>query len=805
MKSRIYFIAMFSLCMYTATAQHQLSGTVKNGTNDSPVQYATIALLLPDSSAITGVMTGNDGKFIIQNVVAGDYILQVSIIGYEKTFCRVNIPTQSNLGNINLTESVTRMQEVVVTADRPLVTMKADRYIVNVSGNIQSSGRDALDILRNTPGLLVNQKGDISILGNSVHVWIDGRPSLMSGEQLHAFLTSMQGGEIDRIEVITNPSSRYDAEGSGGIIDIRTKKGLQYGLNGTLTAGYRQGRTDRENAGVNLNWRREKFNFFGNYTAYRTTLWEKISQINVMQTSTDAIKFDQNTTSKTIKPSLQNQYKVGIDYFINPKNIMGIIVNGYFSNSGSTALRGVTNISPTYNDVNYSEAENIRSSSSNNIQVNMNYQSTFAKQGQQLSLDLDYARFNYDPLQQITNRYYNPSGVMISNPEQLRNTNLQISDIYSAKIDYMQPLWENARAETGAKVSKSKTDNDLKYEEFVNGYWEVDANRTNLFSYSEQIYAAYININQRLGKFSLQAGLRGEYTWVEGNQKTTGEVNDTTYFNLFPTFFVNYQMSPKHTFGISYSRRTSRPDYGYLNPFEITLDAYSFSVGNPYLTPSYMHNVQLSYMFGQSLMSRIGYSITTDMIMRTPVEDRTSQRNGTTFENFGRSQNVTAMANYRKQIVKKWMANLYVQGAYVINTSNEASGEFVNNGGMLVVQLNNNITITPTLSAELTGLYTSGMHRGYFVIEPQGNFSIGLRQMLLKKKMTLAFTINDIFYTYKDKMRAQYESVDYTLAYKRDSRYVSLTLQYNFGSSTIRAARNKSTGIEDEASRTGGR
>lgn len=805
MKSRIYFIAMFSLWTFTVTAQHHLIGTVKDETNDSPVPYATIALLRPDSTAITGVITGNDGKFIMHNVVAGDYILQVSLIGYEKTFRRVTIPTQSDLGNIKLTEHSTRMQEVVVTADRPLVTMKADRYIVNVSGNIQSSGRDAMDILRNTPGVLVNQKGDISILGNSVQVWIDGRPLRMSSEHLQAFLNSMQGGEIDRIEVITNPSSRYDAEGSGGIIDIRTKKGLQYGLNGTLTAGYRQGRTDRENAGVNLNWRREKFNFFGNYTAYRTTSWEQINQINVIQTSTDAIEFDQNTISKTIKPSLQNQYRVGIDYFINSKNIMGIIANGNFSNSGSTALRGVTKISPTYNDVNYSEAENIRSSNSNDIQVNMNYQSMFSKQGQQLNLDLDYARFNYDPLQQITNRYYNPSGDMISNPEQLRNTNPQITEIYSAKIDYTQPLWKNARAEMGAKASQSKTDNDLKYEEFVNGYWEIDANRTNRFVLSEQISAAYININQRLGKFSLQAGLRGEYTWVEGKQKTTGEANDTTYFNLFPTFFVNYQMSPKHTLGISYSRRISRPDYSYLNPFEITLDAYSFSVGNPYLTPSYTHNVQLSYMFGQSLMTRIGYSITTDMIMRTPVEDTASQRHGTTFDNFGKSRNVSAMANYRRQIGKKWIANLYVQGAYVINTSNEASGEFVNKGGMLVVQLNNNITITPTLSAELTGLYVSGIHRGYFVIEPQGNFSIGLRQMLLKNKMTLSLTINDIFYTYKDKMRAQYESVDYTLAYKRDSRYVSLTLRYNFGSSTVRAARNKSTGIEDEASRARGR
>ena len=277
MKNKSLFIVIFSLFVFSATAQHQITGTVKTETDGSPIPYATVVLLRPDSSAVKGVIGGNDGKFLFVNVIEGDYILQASFIGYEKAYHIVNVPAQSDLGDIFLSESANKLEEVVVNAERPLVINRADRYIVNVSGNIQSAGRDALDILRNTPGVLVNQNGNISALGNTVAIWIDGRPSQMSGEQLQSFLNSMQGGEIDRIEVITNPSSRYDAAGSGGIIDIRTKKGLQFGINGTVTAGYRQGRKDRENAGVNLNWRREKFNMFGNYTAYRTTFWEKIS------------------------------------------------------------------------------------------------------------------------------------------------------------------------------------------------------------------------------------------------------------------------------------------------------------------------------------------------------------------------------------------------------------------------------------------------------------------------------------------------------------------------------------------------
>jgi len=805
MKSKCFFIAIVNMYLFTATAQHQLSGTIQDGADGSPVPFATAALLRADSTVVTGVMADADGKFVLAIVAEGDYILQFSFIGYQKAYRRVNVPAQSDLGEITLSESATRMQEVVITADRPLVALKVDRYVVNVSGNIQSAGRDAMDILRNTPGLMVTQNGSISVMGNNVQVWIDGRPSQMNGEQLRAFLNSMQGDEIDRIEVITNPSSRYEAEGSGGIIDIKTKKGLQFGVNGNITAGYRQGQMDRENAGVSMNWRREKFNMFGNYSFNRSNGWEKLSQINVMQTTGGEVTFDQNTIAKSTKADLRHSARAGLDFFPNSKNILGIIVNAYHSDGGNASIKGTTNIIPVYNEVSYSEANNIQSRSGNGIQVNANYHAMFAKPGQQLNLDLDYARFESEPFQHNRNIYYNMNNVMIGTPEQLRNSNPQIINVYSAKFDFVQPLWQNARMEAGAKVSQSNTDNDMKFDVFSGNEWQIDDNRTNHFVYTEMINSAYINISQRSGKFNLQAGLRGEYTLLDSEQKTTGELNDTTYFNIFPTFFVNYQASQKHTLGISYSRRLSRPGYNLLNPFEVVIDAYSFTVGNPNLMPSYTHNIQLTHTFAQTLMSRIGYSNTNDFIIFTNIEDAANQRYGTTYLNFGRNQNISAMMNYRKSLFKIWVANLTVQGAYGINTSDEASGKFVNKGGSLTVQLNNNITITPTLSAELSGMYFSGMRQGYFVWQPEGNFSIGLKQQLLNNKMVLSLTINDILFTSNDKGYARYENINYTMFNVRDSRYVNLTLRYNFGSTTVRAARSKSTGIEDETTRAGGR
>ena len=803
MKNKKFLIAIFSLCLINVNAQYQLNGTILDEADGSPVSFATVALLHPDSSAMTGVISNDNGKFLIQNITAGSYILCVSFLGYEKEYRNVNLPEQNDLGEIRLRENANALNEVIITGTRPLMVIRADRYIVNVSGNIQSAGRNATDILRNTPGLIVDNNGDISMMGKGVQVWIDGRPSNMSGEQLKAFLNSMQGGEIDRIEVVTNPSSRYEAEGSGGIIDIKTQKGLQFGLNGILTTGYQQGRVDRENAGVNMNWRREYFNIFGNYSINRNNLWNYLNQNNLIQTQEGKIRLDQNTTVQNAKAGIRNSLRAGMDYFLNSNNIIGIIVNAYNSDDGIVNIKGVTDISPAYDGVNYSTANNIKTNNSDGIQVNMNYQSTFAKIGRQLNLDIDVARFNSSPLQQNVNKYYDINNTMIGNVEQFSNANPQTIDVYSAKLDYTEPIWKDTRMEIGAKISQSTTDNDLKYEEFIGNVGKQDIGRNNRFIYNEQIRATYININQQIGKFNLQAGFRGEYTYSKGEQKTTNVVNDTTYFNLFPTFFINYPASPKNILGLSYSRRLSRPNFDVLNPFEITVDAYSFLKGNPNLTPAYTHNLQLTHMFNYSLMTLIGYSSTKNLIMQAPIVDDATHRTGVIWRNFGDSKNITVMANYRKTIRKIWTANMTAQGVYQINTSNEISGEFVSEGSSLILQLNNNITVTPSLSAEVNGLYVSGMRLGYFVMRPQGNFSIGLRQMLLKNKMILSFIINDILNTSKSKLRAQYENVNYYADNGWDSRYFNITLRYNFGSTSVKEARNKSTGIEDETIRVG--
>ncbi len=789
------FIVMSCFCMFTAHAQHQLTGTVKAQADDSPVPYATAALLRPDSSVVTGVTTNDAGRFVLENVKAGDYLVQISFIGYQKEYRAVKVPSQSELGEITLAESVNQLAEVVVKASVPFISQHADKYVVNVSSHIQSAGRDAVDLLRYTPGVLVGSDGTISALGKEVAVWIDGRPSHLSGEQLQTMLSATQAESIDKIEVITNPSSKYDAEGVGGIINIRTKKGLQYGLNGALTLGYKQGRKDTENTGLSLNYRKERINLYGNYNIERSNEWTKIEQDNTMPTTEGLVDFLQTTEQSPLKADMNLQYKVGADLFLDPKNTIGIFFSGYNGGFGESEILGTTVINPALDHVDYSTMRSVAKSVNNSQHINLNYQTEFDNSGQ-LGVDFDFARF-FDKASQTTHNDYFNHSVSLIDTEQIFHTNPQTIHVYSAKIDYTQSIGENTQVEVGGKISHSETDNDFRYDTYQASGWQTDDNISNHFVYTENISAAYINLNQSFGQFDIQAGLRGEYTKSTGEQFSTDEKNDTSYFNLFPTLFLNYQLSEKHYFGLSYSRRLTRPNYAELNPFEIKIDAFSYVAGNPDLTPSYSHDIGLSYTFNQKLMAQLSYTHITEGIIQSPVFDTERNLYGLVPHNFGTSEDYALMLNYMTNIGNFWQVVLTGQGMY----QKTHHTDYKNDKFSYVLSVSNDFEITPSLSVELSGLYYSKLLYGYYETKPTGSLSLGIRKMLFNDRLSVSLNFEDVLYTLPDRFTANYDGASYTGKQYRDSRCVSINLKFNFGSETVKKSRDHSSGIEEEMGR----
>jgi outer membrane receptor protein involved in Fe transport len=692
------------------------------------------------------------------------------------------------------------ISEVVVTGRRPFIEQRADRYVVNVASGISTAGRNAVDVLANTPGVMVRD-GKIEAMYKEMAIYIDGRPSNISGDQLTTLLNSIQGDNIARIEVITNPSSRYDAAGTGGIIDIRTKKGLQHGFNGSLDAGYRQGQRDQQNAGITLNYRRKRFNVFGNYSVTRTNGWSEIGQTNGT-TDAGGVRhlFVQNATRESVKPRVNQSYRAGVDYQISERHIVGVLYNGYRSGNGRDMMSGLTTITPALDGVGSSRTQTQSTADNNGNQLNLNYQGTLAKPGRQLTIDLDWGRFRNSPWQLSDVTYFDTAGAALTAAsEHLRHSNPQDIEVLSAKIDFSSPLWSKAKLEVGAKSSRVTNDNNLVSEQQDSGAWVVDAGRTNDFGYSEAIHAGYVNFNQSFGKVNLQAGLRGEYTDSRGNQRTTGEVNTKHYFDLFPTLYLSYAPSRKHRLGASYGRRVMRPNYGQLNPFETKIDAYSFDRGNPDLKPSYIDNVSLSYSLGQSLMMKIDYNDMHDLITQTPV--REEGKYGLTRTNFGRRQSATMMINYRVSPVKWCNINLMAMGMWSRDRSTESFGVVDNSSFVAMAQVGNNFTITPTLSAELTGMYQSRQRHTYMSMDPVGNVSLGVRKSFFAGKLSLSLAANDLFYTHKQSAVSAVSGLDYGLSIRRDTRYVSLSARWNFNSGNAKAARRRTSGIEDEKNR----
>ena len=795
-KMKYFVFILLCVSMFTH-AQNRVTGIVKDAKDSSPVPYTTIALLRSDSTVVKGVITGEDGKFAIENVESGDYLLQVSFVGYEKIYRMINVPAQNDLGEIKLVEDSKLLGEVTVTALRPEIIQRPDRYIMNVS-NIQSAGRDALGVLAVTPGILVNPNGGITVMGNGVQIWIDGRPSNLSGEELRILLSTMQGNEIDRIEVITNPPSRYDAQGSGGIINIRTTKGLQLGLNGSVSLGYRQGYSDRENTGLSLNYRNPIVNIYGNYGYSRAASWANYELIDEMKTDEGLVKFVSQSKLRNgdvIKGT--HQLRIGGDFFINDKNTIGILFNGYSLGKSEEVRNGTTSISPVFQGVSSAVSKATVGGSRDGEQVNLNYQGLFNKPEQQLNVDLNYARFYSEGFQNIQNEYFNSETMLIDMPELLRHNNPRNIRLLSANTDYSQPLWEGGSMELGGKLSQSKTDNNLLYEEYSHpsGIWETDVNQTRSFEYTETVGALYTSITQTVNdKWSLQAGLRGEYTETVADQKTLNVINTSNYFDLFPTFFAMYTPGKGHNFRFSYSRRLRRPDYSFLDPFEVRFDTYTFAVGNPDLKPSYSNNLQLLYSYKQ-FMTNVGYTYMNGLIVESPIVD--NNRHGTMPVNFDKRQNFIWTMNYRPQLTRFWNIFLYSEAAYMINQAEK----YENKGFGFYVSLNNRLTITPKLSAEVNGYYVSRMRTGYYVNEPYGGLSLGLRQLFWSDRLTVALSANDILNTSISRSSADTGQIYQWGKENHDNRWVNLSISYKFGSNKVKGSRDRSVGNEDEVGR----
>ena len=795
---RIINIAILALCVMQIQAQSVIKGRVL-GNGVEPLEFATVALYSAADSALQGGdVTNSEGQFVFEKVKLGKHYLIVSMIGFEKTTVHIDVVhTQVyTLPDITLSESVQQLKEVAITATRRFVEQQADKMVVYPEASITSASDDVLEVLRKSPGVIIDKDDHITLKNKGVKVMIDNRSTYLSGDQLAAMLRTMQATSIDRIEIIENPSSRFDAEGDGGIINIRTKRGMRRGYNGSLTVGARASDRFSDNYGIDLNYRNEKLNIYGNYYGGQTRSWNDLDLTRQFMQS-DGSSTKQYSLGENIRK--YNNAKLGMDYNINTKQVIGFMARGNFGTYQSDVTTDTRTTDVIGNEIQTMHSDLNENNKYYDMLVNLNYKWAIDPLGQELSVDADMAHFYSQGISDMTTSYVPPQPPQISHKKQHA-----ISDFYSIKADYVLPLNQKTKLETGVKSSYVTIDSDLDYaQQDENGAWSDLVGMSNHFVYSENIHAVYLSGNYAFNdKTSVQLGFRGEYTVSTGNNITSQQRNDRDYFNLFPSFFAMHQFNDHHQLGVSYSYRIGRPPYNLLNPFIFMLDPYTYNRGNPFLEPQFTHSTRLSYTLKNKYILTLSYSYTKDSWVQIFEQDDATRTTINGWENLNNYYNAGATAVLPVDIAKWWKTNTTLTGYYGQYKSPYQGGEI--DKSQFTYQGNTTFTfiLPKDYAIELSGRYTSKRAYSLAIIQPRGWIDLGAQKILFDRKATLRLTVSDLFIN-DNSYVAQYENIDLKGVESFDSRRISLTFTWRFGRTDIKAARQRRSGLEEETGRAG--
>jgi len=539
------------------------------------------------------------------------------------------------------------------TVKKRLIERYADKTVINVENSSIATGNSALEILARSPGVSVSQDGSISLKGKSgVNVLIDGKSTYLSAEQLAARLRSLSGSTIKSIEVITSPTAKYDAAGNAGIIDIKLKKNSNYGTNGNLELGVGYKRNAQSNAGISLNHRTKDLNIFGNFANSNSKLFEDLDIQRINNSDGEKTFFHQQNFQTN--SSHDNNYKVGLDYFINSKNTIGILANGYFNN-GHDKSAGNTLIGKSFTQIDsLVKANNPSKNKANQQAYNLNYKLAIDTLGKEFSADLDYAKYQSDIQTTYNNDFFLADGTVQKAPSIFRNATPSSVKIWAAKADYTHPFSDKTKLALGLKSSKVSTANNFSFEKLLNNDWQNDVNRSNKFNYTENINAGYVTISHDFGAISIEVGLRAEQTRSKANAINDQKTVKRSYFDLFPNISITQSLSAAHKLGLAYNRRIDRPDYKSLNPFVYFVDLYTFSQGNPFLNAQYTNSFSLTYNYDDKLNVVAGYSLTKDLITDVFLADETAKTLYVTTQNLGRQYTYDLTLSAPTTIAKFW-------------------------------------------------------------------------------------------------------------------------------------------------------
>ena len=797
-------ISLFSTLCYGQPSS--ITGTFTDELG-APIVYANVSLLnSTDNSLVKVETTDEKGVFNFQRIENGSYILLATYVGYEDFRKAIEVNDNADLGVLEFSSGSIELQTATVTARRSIVEVKADRMVFNVEGTINATGSNGMDLLRKAPGVLIDNNDNITVLGRSgVLVYVDGKRLPLQGVELVNYIRSLTAAQVDRIDIISNPGTKYEAEGNAGIIDIRLKRLKEVGANGQISAEGSKGRHYRSNLNGTGNYKNGNLNLFGSAGLgvndyYNDIRFDNFQNNLLLRDTTNFFNEHQNYN-----------YRLGTDLNIGDHSTFGFLVSGNVLDEDNMS-RTTTYISPI---ANVEAVDSILLAGINQITkrrnntFNLNY--VYQNQETSLNIDLDYGRFRNESAYEQPNQYVSPDrSEDFAQNDTRYDTPIDI-DIYTAKLDFERPLGLG-KLGLGGKFSQVLTKNSFQFYNIDNERIIFNDLRSNEFDYDESVYAAYGNYATPIGeKLNFSGGLRVEITDALGElrafredlQKPPVEFN---YVSFFPNVGLTYQQAPNKVWSLNYGRRINRPDYNVLNPFEIQISELSFMKGNESLNPEIVNNVELGYTFNYIYNFKVSYSRTSDQITRLIEPDESDERAGfISWDNIA-SQTVIGFNFSAPITVKEWW-NMYlnVSASHIDNQSDYGGGAVVDVQAFTYnLYQQQTFTLAKGLIGEVSGYYSGpGVWGGVFEYDSNYSLNLGIQKKFLNNKLNVRIAASDITYQTGWSGFSEFNGLRGEGSGNWDSRRVSLNLSYSIASSKYKA-RRRSTGLESESKRVGG-
>ncbi len=795
-------IIIFCLHSNGQNNTHSVSGRVMSS-EGIELPFATVKLIRRDQPQPYIVLTDSTGHYIFRGIHPGIYTIQVSLASYElKTIQEFHVETNQVLPVIQLTANIASLSTAIVISKKMPAEYKDGKLVVQIASSLQFSGSNGAELFEQLPGVTLDSDGNILFNGKSgVKIMIDNNLIPLSGEQLLNFLQTKVASQIERIELISNPTSQSDASGTAGIIHILTKKQrtdlFYYNSTGTFT----QGIYPKANVSLATGYKKDKWNLHLSFNGNHAREFAK-PRITRTYPGSDPYLFYQLSDQLIQNKSLNITARA--DYSLSKKTMMGLSVLSSFQKSINN------NLSTSYfSDVDrkllfYSDFKGEHENHNNNYSINFNFRHDLDTSGKKLFADVDYFRYNQKNYQAVTSRNFDANDYPIGDLFSLKGRLPVFYNVYSMRLDYMHPFSSNIKSEAGVKISKVNNDGAAQYYLFPNGQPLTDSSRSNRFLYSEQINAAYVNTTIKANSWQFHLGLRAEKFFFNGNQLATNEQFSNSYIKFFSSFFVAYTSPEKFTVNFTGSKRIDRPEYQDLNPFKYFIDMYTYRQGNQLLKPSYSNNLEINFSKSGSYLLSVFYNHVNNNITRVILRsaDTSSKVAYQTTTNLGYRNNYGVNLYMPINFTKWWLGTFnfqYFQNTYTGDLDN---GVFDQHMKSYTINTTQSIKFNTALRGEVSLIYRSPVLYGTFRNKHIYNLSMAVSKNFKNNRYSVKLLANDILYTWERRFTIQYGNLNMNYTRRNDTRYLRIVFTYSFNKATISRSRPNSS--EEETRRLGG-